>query len=158
MFSLIPWKHGEMKSRSSLAVNDSLESRVTRFRDEFNSLIDKFWSHDLSDTFGNITWGVELDEDEKEYVVRAEAPGFEAEDFDVQVRGNNLVIRAEHQEEEKNGKSGSRYHYGRYERSLPLPAGAETDNITARYHSGVLELHVPKGEEAQGRRIAVKAK
>jgi HSP20 family protein len=157
MFNLMPWKKRHDESSSSMTLSDPFENRLAQFRDEFNSLVDKFWSGNLGEHFGSLNWGVDLDENEREYVVRAEAPGFEAEDFNVQVRGNNLVVTAEHKEEQNNGKSGTSYHYGRFQRSLPLPHGAEVDSISARYHSGVLELHVPKGEEAKGKRIAVEA-
>lgn len=158
MFSLIPWKSRQQEPGTSISLNDPFENRLAQFRDEFNSLVDRFWSGGWGDPFGAPRWGLELDEDEKEYVVRAEAPGFEADDFDVQVQGNNLFVSAEHRDEQHNGEKGSLYHYGKYQRSLPLPPGAETDNISARYHSGILELHVPKGKEAQGRRITVEAK
>ena len=134
-----------------------MQNRLVQFRDEFNSLIDKFWHGNVGEHFGMSGWGVNFDEDDMEYVVRAEAPGFEADDFNVQVRGNHLVVTAEHKEEQQNDKNESLYHYGRFQRSLSLPQGAEADNITARYHSGVLELHVPKGGEVKGKRIAVEA-
>jgi HSP20 family protein len=71
----------------------------------------------------------------------------------VQVSGNILTVSAEHREDTK--KHG--YRYGRYQRSFTLPAGAEADKIDARYHNGVLELHLPKDKEFLGRKIAVKS-
>lgn len=158
MFNLIPWKKRHDESSSSTALTDPVENRMAQFRDEFNSLIDKFWTGNVGEHFGSLSWGVDYDENENEYVVRAEAPGFEADEFDVQVRGNNLVVTAEHKDEQKNERNGSYYRqYGSFQRSVPLPHGAEVDSISAKYHSGVLELHVPKGEEAKGKRIAVEA-
>lgn len=153
MFNLIPWKKQHEGSSTALAA--SFENRLAQFRDEFNSLIDKFWSGNAREHFGSLNWGVDFDENQTEYVVRAEAPGFDANDFDIQVQGNNLVVSAEHKKEQEDEKNGSIYHYGRFQRSMPLPHGAEVDKISARYHSGVLELHVPKGEEAKGKRITV---
>lgn len=70
---------------------------------------------------------------------------------------NQLVVKAE-RKETQNGKNGSSYRYGKFQRTIPLADGAELDQIDARYHSGVLELHIPKGKEAQNtKRIAVKA-
>lgn len=160
MFSLVPWKKKHQVPQTTGALpNDWFGNRLTEIQDEFNSLVDRFWSDwpAIDDRWlqRGYTWGLDVDDQENEYVVRAEAPGFEAEDFDVQVRGNHLVIRAEHKDEQKHGKNGSVYQYGRYERTIPVPVGAETEGITARYHSGVLELHLPKGEEAKGKRIAV---
>lgn len=157
MFNLIPWKKRHDQPASLTALADPFENRLAQFRNEFNSVLDRFWNNAFGEQAGSLTWGLGVDEDEHEYVVRAEAPGFEAADFDVQVRGNNLLIQAERKEED-NGKSGSMYRYGQLQRSVTLPYGAQTDNITAKYHSGVLELHVPKGEESKGKRIAVAAK
>lgn len=157
MFNLIPWTQKDEGSSSSKALTDPFENRMASLRDEFNSLIDRFWSGNIGEHFGTFGWGLDFDENENEYVVRAEAPGFEAEDFEVQILSNNLVVRAEHKEEVKDQKRGSFHHYGKYQRAVPLPPGAQTDNITARYHSGVLELHLPKGEDAKGKRITVEA-
>jgi HSP20 family protein len=134
-----------------------LESRLAQFHDEFNTLIDRFWNKSWSDHFGNFGWGLDVDDNDREYVIRAQAPGFEAEDFDVQVRGNHLVIRAQHQEE-RDGKNGSHRHFGHYHQSVPLPYGVQSDKIDARYRSGILELHVPKSKEGHGKRITVEAK
>ena len=102
-------------------------------------------------------WGLDVEETETNYVARIEAPGFEVDDFDVQTVGNQLVVKAE-RKESTNGKNGSSYRYGRLHRSIPLPDGAEVDQVEARYHSGVLELQIPKGKESQHiQRIAVKA-
>lgn len=71
--------------------------------------------------------------------------------------GRNLVVKAE-RKHELNGKHGSRYRYGRFERTIPMPDGTETENIEARYHSGVLELQIPKSKESQNmKQIAVKS-
>jgi HSP20 family protein len=88
--------------------------------------------------------------------VRTEAPGFEAGEIDVQISGNQLVIRAEHKVEQKE-EAGSAYHYGTFYRSLPLPMGEESDKIGARYHNGILELHLPRSEKGRGKRIAINA-
>lgn len=88
--------------------------------------------------------------------MRTEAPGFEAGEFDVQISGNQLVIRAEHKVEQKE-EAGSAYQYGTFYRSLPLPLGVEPDKIDARYHNGILELHLPKSEKGRGKRIPVNA-
>jgi len=155
--NLIPWKKGRDESTMSTALTDPIENRMAQFRDEFNSLIDKFWNGNFGEHLGSLNWGLDFDDNENEFIVRAEAPGFEAEDFDVQIRGNNLLVRAEHREEQGNGREGVVRRYGQFQRSFPLPYGAKTDDIKARYHSGVLELHIPKGEDAKGKRIEVKA-
>lgn len=105
-------------------------------------------------------WDVDVEDTDKEIVVRAEAPGFEARDFDIQVSNSTLMIRAEHTREAEKEQEGYRYaerRSGRYQRSIPLPAPVQADKAEAHYRNGVLELRLPRTEEAQRRRIQVKA-
>lgn len=156
MFNLTPWKKRQgMTTGESLT--GSLEHELARLRDDVQSLLHRMWGEGPlpGENWFRERWGLDWQETEAEYVVRAEAPGFEAQDMDVQVRGPNLVIRAQ-RKEETTGPAGSSHHYGRYERVIPLPPEVDSAKIEARYHSGVLELHLPKGEAAHGRRITVK--
>ena len=102
-------------------------------------------------------WGMTMEEREREVVVRAELPGFEASELEVQLRGEELLIRAEHKEKTKEGPEGKEgEHVRRVERVMTMPAGIEPEKIEARYHSGVLEVKVPRTPEAQPKRIEVK--
>ena len=155
MFSLIPWKKRGDEIGSVSA--EPVERQLTRLREEFDSLVSRFWNDwpSLGGDWFSRGWGLDVDENDREYLVRSEAPGFDAGDFDVHVSGDQLVIRAEHKVERKE-QAGSAYHHGTFYRSLPLPLGVEPDKIDARYRNGILELHLPKGEKSRGKRIAVK--
>lgn len=67
-----------------------------------------------------------------------------------------LTLRAEHKEEGQEGYGSYRRHQSFYE-SFTLPNGVLTDKTDARYRSGVLEVHLPKGEDFKAKRIAVKS-
>jgi len=100
-----------------------------------------------------------VEEADKEVVVRAEAPGFEPKDFDIHISGNTLTIKAEHKEEAEEKETGYRrweQRYGQFQRSLPLSTDVNTDKVEARYHSGVLEVHLPRTEPSPRKRIEVK--
>jgi HSP20 family protein len=155
MFSLIPWK--KRRDEIGNVSAEPVERQLTRLRDEFDSVVSRFWDEwpSLGGDWLNRGWGLDVDENDREYLVRSEAPGFDAGDFDVQVSGDQLRIRAEHKVEQEE-EGGSAYHHGTFYRSLPLPLGVEPDKIEARYRNGILELHLPKGEESRGKRIAVK--
>ena len=99
-------------------------------------------------------WGCDVQDSDNEIVVRAEAPGFEPDEIEIKMSGNQLVLEAEHREEQ-NGE-GKSLRYGKFYRSITMPSGIETDNIVAEYRNGVLEVHLPKGDEANVRRIPVK--
>jgi HSP20 family protein len=162
MFSLIPWK--KRSSGGNVKVWRDREDEfypMVRFRNEFESLWDRFWndwSRGLSRWEDDFHVGFDggLQNKPNEYVFQAELPGFEPDEIDVKVSGNTLTVRAEHKDEEQ-GKDGGSYRCGSYQRYFTLPHGVDEQKIDARYHSGVLEVHLPRSEQAQGKRITVNA-
>jgi HSP20 family protein len=155
MFSLIPWR-GEKRSRGELARRE--DNPFALMRREFDDLFDRvFGSWPLAEV-GAPGWGLDLEDAGDAFVVRAEAPGFEPGDFDVQVTGDALHVVAEHKEEEPGKEGEARAsRYGRFERWVSLPPGTDRDKVEARYRNGVLEVRLPKTKEALGRRVEVKA-
>jgi len=157
MFNLTPWRKrgsdgGQLAPRNEFPLN--------RIRDEFDALCDRFlanWPAPFEGWGREGGWGLDVEDTGNEVVVRADAPGFEAGDFDIQVSGNLLTLRAEQKKEAKEKESGSSYVERRFQRSLTLPAGIDADKVEARYRNGVLELKLPKTAEAQAKRIEVKA-
>jgi len=159
MFHLTPWKKNDKATEERRSAYP-----LARLRNEFESLFNRF--------FGNLPvagegwdiehgWALDVDETGKDVVVRAEAPGFEAKDFDVELSGNVLHICAEekHEEEKKGEKEKGSYterRYDRFERLVTLPEYLDHDKIEASYRNGVLEVRVPKTAEAVGKRIEVK--
>jgi HSP20 family protein len=135
----------------------SWEHPFELMRREFDSLFDRFFGSWPSlfeqGWMGGPGWGVDLEDTGTELVIRAEAPGFEAKDFDVQISGDLLTIQAERKEE--GGKEEQR-RWTRLHRTLSLPSGVDASKVEARYVNGILELHLPKTPEAQPRRIEVK--
>jgi HSP20 family protein len=97
--------------------------------------------------------GLEMEEKENEYVVRAEVPGFEARELEVNLTGNMLTIRAEHG---KGTEAAAEGPYARLERIVTLPMGVNPEAVEARYHNGVLEVHLPWTAERLPRRVEVK--
>jgi HSP20 family protein len=81
------------------------------------------------------------------YEVRAELPGVDPiESIEVTVRDGRLTIKAERtQTSESNGHS--EFSYGEFVRTVPLPAGADEDDINATYDRGILTVSVPLAED-----------
>jgi HSP20 family protein len=101
--------------------------------------------------------GLYLTETEKEYLVRAELPGFEPPEVMVTLVGNVLTIEAKHGEEPKEGEPEVKERrYAHVKRTITLPEGVELEKLEAIYRHGVLEVHLPKAPEAVARRIEVK--
>lgn len=92
------------------------------------------------------------------YVVRSELPGVDPEkDVHVFVEGNHLEIQAERtQEEHTEGRS--EFQYGSFSRSVALPEGCDTDNITADYEAGILTVRMPKRKDTTTREIPIARK
>jgi HSP20 family protein len=102
---------------------------------------------------------VDISEDEKEYLVKAELPEVKKEDVKLTVRNNVLYISGERKSEHQ--AQGKKYHrveraYGRFVRSFILPEDADTTKVAAEYSDGILAVHVPKFEKAKPQSIDVK--
>ncbi len=107
-------------------------------------------------------WGVlaaEVFDDSKNVVVRLEAPGLEAEEIDLKVLDNMLIVRGEkHQQRERED---GHYHivecaYGAFERAIPLPAEVDANKAKADYKRGVLTVELPKFKTEKTTPIRVK--
>lgn len=105
-----------------------------------------FMSRPLSVPAVNVT------ETKDDYKVTLAAPGLKKEDFKVDLEGNILTISSEKEEtkDEKDEKySRKEYNYASFCRSFTLPDVVHRDKIDAKYENGVLNLVLPKKEEAK---------
>jgi len=132
------------------------------FREEMNRLFDRFyhgWPSWPGEWEGGRWdgWGLDVQEDDGAVTVHAEAPGFEPGDFDVQVRGDRMILRATRRAQSEDKEGGYReWHRREFYRSVALPAGAEPDKVDAEYRNGVLTVKVPVTQQASPKRIQVR--
>ena len=105
-----------------------------------------------------LTPAVDVEETTDAYVFRADLPGMSAKDVKVTVHNDTLTLRGERKRDEKSS-DGSRHRveraYGSFERSFTLGLPVRADQVKASYKDGVLEVHVPKADEARPRDIEV---
>src|SRR5690348_13741475 len=97
-------------------------------------------------------------EDKDSFVVKAELPGMKKEDIDVSLHDGALSISGERKSEEKLENSEvyrSERFFGRFQRTVALPAAVDAGNIKAQYKDGVLTVTLPKVEEAKPKQIDV---
>lgn len=102
---------------------------------------------------------VDIVENDKAYLVKAELPGLAPEDIDVQVENDVLTLRGERKHEHEDTRGGYRRverSYGSFTRSFVLPKGTRADAIEAQVESGVLTVTIPKVETATARKVEVK--
>jgi HSP20 family protein len=86
------------------------------------------------------------------FVIEVAAPGMEKSDFKVNVNNDLLTIKSEknHNDEVNNSNySRKEFSYSAFERSFTLPDNVESDNIKAGYINGILNVEIPKKEEAK---------
>ncbi len=101
---------------------------------------------------------VDVLEDDDAVRVVAELPGLDEKDFRVEVQGSRLILRGE-KKSSREEKKGSCYYsecsYGSFSRVIPLPCEVQADKASATYKKGVLEVTLPKTEEAKAKRIKI---
>ena len=104
------------------------------------------------------TPAIDIREDDNSYVLNADLPGVQRDDVDITMDRNVLTIRGK-REATESGEDGrvlrSERVTGTFYRRLTLPETVNREDISAKYHNGVLEVVLPKGAEAQPRKIAV---
>jgi HSP20 family protein len=101
---------------------------------------------------------VDILESKDAYLIRAELPGMKKEDFNLEVNDGPLTLSGERKAESLT--DGVEYHrneriHGRFSRSFYLPQTVKQEEIRANCRDGMLEIHVPKVEEAKPRQIAI---
>jgi HSP20 family protein len=104
---------------------------------------------------------VEMFEREKEVVVRTEVPGMSKEEIDISILGNTLSISGERKSEEEVKEDDyycCEHSYGKFRRNITLPQGVDAENIKASYKNGILEVVLPKTEEAKPKKISSRTK
>lgn len=131
---------------------------LSRLRDQLSQIFEQpeFALTDLLG--GGWTPAIDVLEDKDKLTVKVEVPGFKREDLDVSVHENSLIISGERksEEERKNGEFyRSERFYGKFHRSISLPYAVEIDKIQAQYRDGILNITLPKAENAKAKQIEV---
>jgi HSP20 family protein len=101
---------------------------------------------------------VDVLESKDGYVIRAELPGMKREDINLEVKNGTLTLSGERNSEKP--AEGVQYRHvervnAKFWRSFSLPETVQHDAIEATYKDGILEVRVPKAEEAKPRQIEV---
>ena len=151
MFDLMP--HGKRFGKE-----------IVSFKDEMDHLFNRFFNMDFpvaTRLFGEGNWAprVDISEGKSDITVKAEIPGCEAEEIDVQLEGRILKISGEKkQEKEEKDVNFHRVERtsGSFCRMLELPAEVNPKTIDATYKKGVLKLVFKKTKEAEATKIQIK--
>ena len=131
------------------------------FRDDVDRLFDSlFQSRNPSGAEWPTTFApaVDVEESRDEFVLRVDLPGVDPKDVKVSLLGDVLTIRGERKQQgEQKNQNVHRLErrYGSFERSFRLGVPVRADQVKASARDGVLEIHVPKADEARTREIEV---
>lgn len=108
---------------------------------------------------GNWVPPVDVAETQEKIVVRAELPGMRQEEIQIEFENGLLNIKGE-RKLDKNSMTWHRVErsYGTFSRSFTLPRTVDPERISAAYRDGILEIEIPKKEEAKPRQIKIAVK
>lgn len=160
--SLIPWRSKRVDTENR---DPAVQSVIERFRHEMDRLFDSFLQEGRSGfdrLLSPITgWGpaVDVSETERDITVRAELPGVDPKDLDLQVTADSLRISGEKKdeyEEKRKGYYQVERKFGSFHRLIKLPAEVDPEKVEAEYRGGVLTVRLSKTEGATLKRIAIK--
>lgn len=102
---------------------------------------------------------VEIAEEKEQVIVKAEIPGLKKEEISVNLSDSLLTISGERREEQEKKEKGYYYSersYGSFSRTIQLPAEVKADKVSAIFTDGVLEVTLPKTEQAKLRGVTIK--
>lgn len=149
--SLIRYQFPELSNWSSF-------DRLSSLRDEVNRLFDFTWPSRDSGLFSGWSPALDVFDDKDNFVVTVELPGLKKEEINLSLHDGVLTISGErkHERDEKEGGTfRSERYFGKFQRSVTLPAAVDANKVAANYKDGVLTVELPKAEEAKPKQIAV---
>jgi len=102
---------------------------------------------------------VNVYQDKDQFTVVVELPGLKKEEIEISLHDDTLTISGERKREESSGLEFlTERLYGNFQRSLTLPTAVDTEKVKASYKDGLLQVVLPKAEEAKPKQIEVALK
>src|SRR5260370_16084293 len=134
--------------------------RLTDLRDEIDRLFETPLAEFARSSQLLSGWTPALDvyEDQDDITVRAELPGMKKEEIDISLHDGSLSISGERKSENKYEDAEvyrAERFFGKFQRTVTLPAPVAVDKVKAQYKDGILTVTLPKTEEAKPKHIDV---
>ena len=153
MKHVVPWRRSQ---------KDELRNRFDRVFDQFFT---DPWSAltQAGDGRRDLFFAppVEISENEKEITVRAELPGVDPQNVNVELLESVLSITGQREDrrEEKEGQSTfSEFVFGGFRREVALPTDVDPDSVKATFEKGILHVNMQKSQASRSRRINVESR
>jgi len=134
--------------------------RLSSLRDELDRLFESPWTElaRTSQLLNGWTPALDVHEDKDNFVIQAELPGMKREEIDVSLHDGALSISGERKAEKKYEEAEiyrTERFFGKFQRTVTLPAPVAADKVKAQYKDGVLTITLPKTEAAKPKQIDV---
>jgi len=135
-------------------------SEIDTFRRSISDLFDDFFTLKPAG-FLDSDWvpAVDVHEDDKGIYVKADIPGMDEKNLEVNIQNNVLTIKGEKNEEWHNTNNRrvvmSERRYGSFQRSIRLPEGINADRIKAEFKNGVLNVEIPREHAEPSKKIKI---
>jgi HSP20 family protein len=144
--------------------------KISRLEQDIERVFNDFWRRPFLNLWGPDHWWparslslqmpvVDVYEEKDDVVVKAEVPGLLKEDLEVTLTESTLTLKGEKKKEEEIKEKNyyrSERSSGSFARSIDLPAEVKTDQAKASFKDGLLEIRLPKTDEAKKRTVKVK--
>ena len=130
-------------------------------RDDMDRFFNTFFGRPPEEVEGFWSPTVDIEEDNENFLVKAELPGLKKEDIKISVRGNILSVSGERKHEsETKSKTFHRIERscGRFSRTIALSSDVDSDKVKATYKDGILTITLPKPESSKPNEIEVEIK
>ncbi|MGC8659442.1 MAG: Hsp20/alpha crystallin family protein [Desulfomonilaceae bacterium] len=157
MRSLIPWRWKE--------VQNVPENTLVEFRKEVDDLFNQFFGSSgwLPGTYFSRGFSPAFDvsETDDDIIIKAELPGIDPKDIEVNLTGNTITVKGEKKEEREEKEENMHRverSFGVFSRSVALPCDVKQDQIEANFKHGVLNLKLPKADTSKKRSIKIDVK
>jgi HSP20 family protein len=126
----------------------------------FDDLFDRYLSETNGEMPQMINVSMDVAETEQAFEVKVDLPGLSPDDVDIQIDNNTLTIRGQRSEETEEKDDEKQYHRieryrGSFARSVVLPNSINEDETAAEFKDGVLQIVIPKSEEAKPKKINI---
>ena len=164
-------KEQERKAVATRRPTMEILPRGNDFEHWFDRMVEDFWRRPFPSLLRPERWwpvegglmtrmpAVDVYEDKDDVVIKAEIPGLSKEDISVQVTDATLTIKGEKKREEAINEEAyacCERAFGAFTRAVDLPCDVKAEQVRASVKNGVLEVRMPKTEEAKKKAITVK--
>ncbi|HWO41366.1 MAG TPA: Hsp20/alpha crystallin family protein [Candidatus Eisenbacteria bacterium] len=125
---------------------------------DIDELFNRFFSLGREETPSVTAWmpAMETFAKDGQYVIRLDLPGVDPKEVEISASEDRLTIRGERKAPvDADARHYAETCYGKFERSLSLPAGVNRDKITAKYEHGVLEIVLPGAASVAAKKVPI---